>query len=333
MTVFSILVGLGAGAVSALLFASAGTGTLIGIFVLFLLSPLPVAVAGLGWGWMVGSLAAVSAVVCLAVMGSVAGGIMHLLTIGLPTAVLSYLLLLSRETPGEAGGAYTQWYPVGRVLGFAAVWAGVLATLSLLTVASDYDGLRAVMRRNAELFLKLATQSTPGAGAPSNADMAAWAELLTISFAASVGMSWMLLSSLNLWLAGRVTRASARLTRPWPDLALVRVPPFAVLGFAGAIVVAVLMSLAGQRYLALIASGFGAAFLFVCMLVGLGILHYHSRQWALRPLALGATYASLMFIYPWSHLAAAMLAIAEPSLPVRRPPEDTPPPQPKPQDV
>lgn len=328
MPVASILLGLGAGAVSALLFASAATGTLIGVLLLFLLSPLPVAIAGLGWGWMTAAISAATAAGGLAIVGSPAAGMMHLLAIGLPTVVLSYLVLLSRDvSEGPGAPTYTQWYPIGRVLGYAAMWSGVMAMLSLMTVASDIDGVRAVMRRNAERFLQIAQQSGAGAPGVGAAEVAAWAELMTISFAASVGMSWMLLSSLNLYLAGRTIKASGRLMRPWPDLALIRLAPFSVTGFGLAVAAGVLLSMAGQGYLALVASGFAAAFLFACMLVGLGIIHYHSRPWPLRSLALGATYAGLMFVYPWTQFATAMLAIAESALPAMRPPEDTPPPQ------
>ena len=52
------LIGIGAGLASAALFASAWTGTVLGMFVLFFLSPMPVAIAGLGWGWGAGAVAA-----------------------------------------------------------------------------------------------------------------------------------------------------------------------------------------------------------------------------------------------------------------------------------
>jgi hypothetical protein len=332
MPVTSLLLGLGAGAVSALLFASAASGTLIGVLVLFLLSPLPVAITGLGWGAMTAAVAALSAATGLALVATLTAGVMHLLAIGLPTVFLSYLLLLRRDVvdggPGTA--PRTQWYPIGRVLGFAALWAGVLAVFALMTIATDIDGLRAGLRRSAERFFGMAGREA-GGNLPSpplgEAEIVAWTELMTISFAASVGMTWMLLSSLNLWLAGRVTVASKRLARPWPDLTLMRLPAFAVVGFASAVGAGVLLSLAGQTYLALVASGFASAFLFECMLVGLAIIHFHTRHWPLRPLALGATYAGLMLAYPWSHFAAALLAISEPALPVRRLPEDSPPPQ------
>jgi len=59
------------------------------------------------------------------------------------------------------------------------------------------------------------------------------------------------------------------------------------------------------------------------MVIGLAIIHYHSRAWPLRAGALGLTYGALMFVYPWSHFGIAMLAVAEPMLGRQRPPEDT----------
>ena len=77
---FSLLIGLGAGLVSALLFASASTGTLLGLLVLVFLTPLPVAITGLAIVWIValllvrissvaGIVAAVSAPVSVAILG------------------------------------------------------------------------------------------------------------------------------------------------------------------------------------------------------------------------------------------------------------------------
>lgn len=329
MTATYILLGLGAGVASALLFASAASGTVLGVLVLFLLSPLPVAIAGLGWGWGTAVIAAVTAASGLILLAGPYAGLVHALAIGVPTVFLSYLVLLSREDATPAG-ATTEWYPIGRVLGSGAAWSGLLAALALATIATDYEGLRAGLRRSAQRFFEITSRGAgPDAGLPqlNDADITAFAELMTLSFAGSVGMTWMLLSTLNLWLAGRITKASGRLTRPWPDMTLIRLPSFAVTGFALAVLLGLLLSFAGQSYAALIASGFAAAYLFACMLVGLAIVHYHSRNWPLRAATLGLTYASLTFVYPWSHIAVAMLAIAEPLLPIQRPPESTPPPK------
>ena len=54
------LVGLGAGAAAALLFASVVSGSIAAIF-LFYLAPLPILIAALGWSHVAGLIAAASA--------------------------------------------------------------------------------------------------------------------------------------------------------------------------------------------------------------------------------------------------------------------------------
>ena len=84
-----IIIGLGSGLVSALLFYSAARGgPLLRPLLLFLI-PLPSLVAGLGWGWL--------AAVAAAVSGAVGVGAI----VGATTAV-GYLLALGNS--GRAGG-------------------------------------------------------------------------------------------------------------------------------------------------------------------------------------------------------------------------------------
>ena len=52
-----VLVGLGAGAAAALLFASVVSGSLAAVF-LFYLAPLPIMIAALGWSHIAGLIAA-----------------------------------------------------------------------------------------------------------------------------------------------------------------------------------------------------------------------------------------------------------------------------------
>src|SRR5512143_85292 len=109
------LVGLGAGAAAALLFASVTSGTWMSI-PLFYLAPLPIIIAGLGWShWS----ALVAAVAASAALGFAFGGtffIAFFAGAGLPAWWLGYLALLAR--PGEAGqfgtppsSAALEWYP------------------------------------------------------------------------------------------------------------------------------------------------------------------------------------------------------------------------------
>ena len=55
----TVLVGLGAGAASALLFASVTSGVILSIF-LFYLAPLPIMIAAQGWSHWAGLVAAVT---------------------------------------------------------------------------------------------------------------------------------------------------------------------------------------------------------------------------------------------------------------------------------
>ena len=120
-----LLLGAGAGLVSAALFASAATGTaLAGI--LFYLTPLPICLAGLGWGWTTAGVAALAGtLVAGGVLGPAAGAVFAG-AIALPIAVLCYLALLSRPVAATGGQqAALEWYPIGRLVGWAAIVAGV----------------------------------------------------------------------------------------------------------------------------------------------------------------------------------------------------------------
>lgn len=316
----ALLIGLGAGAVSALLFASASTGTLIGLIVLFFLTPLPVAIAGLGWGWLSAATAAVTAAAVIAGLVAPRAAFFHLVALGLPTVVLSYLVLLNRGTQAD-GMNKVEWYPIGRIVAIAAMWAGILATVALLTTATDMDSLRASLRETFErVFLHQVEPLQPGSEALGEPEIAAFTELMVVSFAGAVATMWMAVAMLNLWLAGLVTRASGLLVRPWPDLAALTLPRQMTIAFAAAIALTFL-----PGYPGLIASAFASALLFAFLLVGLAILHSVTRGMGARGLILTAVYASLLFLNPFSGLAVATIGLAEPISPLKRKPPPSPP--------
>jgi hypothetical protein len=315
----ALLIGLGAGLVSALLFASASTGTLLGLLVLFFLTPLPVALAGLGWGWASAAVAAAVAPVVVSVLMAPRAAILHVLALGLPTVVLSYLTLLNRPAADPNGGV--EWYPIGRIVSAAALWAGVLSTLALITTATDVEGLRTALRATFErVFLQQVQQTVPPGGQPlGEAEIAAFTELMVVSFAGAVATLWMSLAMLNLWLAGLITYASGRLIRPWPELAMLSLPRSMTLAFAAAIGLTFLPGYAG-----LVASGFASAILFAFLLVGLAILHTVTRGMGARALVLAAVYVSLLLLNPFSSLLVATIGLAEPISPLKRKPPQPP---------
>src|SRR5260370_23942849 len=111
-----VLVGLGAGAAAALLFASVVSGSIAAIF-LFYLAPLPILIAALGWSHMAGLVAAASAT---AIVGVLSGGFfVAVAVISFGAWGLGYLTLLAQPAT-NGGGPQLEWYPIGRLVPWAA---------------------------------------------------------------------------------------------------------------------------------------------------------------------------------------------------------------------
>src|SRR4029078_7546991 len=97
-----VLVGLGAGAAAALLFASVVSGSLAAVF-LFYLAPLPIMIAALGWRHIAGLNPAASATAAVAVLSAVFFVAVPVIAFG--AWWLGYLALLARPAVNGGGGA------------------------------------------------------------------------------------------------------------------------------------------------------------------------------------------------------------------------------------
>jgi hypothetical protein len=314
----NLLIGICAGLVSAVLFASASTGTMLGLFVLFFLSPPPIAIAGLGWGWRAAAVAAVAGAALIAVITSPRGALFHALALGAPTAILSYYCLLHRDVQALTGATHTEWYPIGRVVTLAAFLAGGLAAIGLLTTAPDMDGLNALLRGMLEKMLKPPQSASMPMGAPpalTPEQITGLTSLLSGLFTASLATMWFAIAMLNMWLAAHVVARSARLVRPWPDLSELRLPPSLPIALGAALAGTYLSGFPG-----LIAAGFASAILLAYVCVGLAIIHSLTRGQALRPMYLTATYAILFLFYLFVGPLLALLGLIEPFTPLRRKP-------------
>jgi len=115
-----MLVGLGAGAAAALLFASVVSGSIAAIF-LFYLAPLPILIAALGWSHVAGLIAAASATAAIVAFSGTFFVAVPVIAFG--AWWLGYLALLAR--PATNGGSALKWYPAGRLV----LWAAVIGTL------------------------------------------------------------------------------------------------------------------------------------------------------------------------------------------------------------
>ncbi|TMJ88435.1 MAG: DUF2232 domain-containing protein, partial [Alphaproteobacteria bacterium] len=116
-----VLVGLGAGAAAALMFASVVSGSIAATF-LFYLAPLPIFIAALGWNHLAGLIAAAVATAAVTIVS--ATFFMAVAVVAFGAWWLGYSALLARPASNGGAGAL-EWYPAGRLV----LWAAVIGTL------------------------------------------------------------------------------------------------------------------------------------------------------------------------------------------------------------
>ena len=304
------LIGIGAGAASALLFASIASGSLISVL-LFYLAPLPVLIAALGWSHIAALIAAATAAIGLTVA---LGGFFffaYLLGVGLPAWWLGYLALLARPAANGSGDGL-DWYPIGRL----AVWTAVIGTLIVVaaipTLGLDQQSFESGLRRGLErLFAGRAESLPPGRTAPDAQATERVIDFLVKVVPSAAAVLSTVINIINLWLAARVVKMSGRLRRPWPDLAAVRLPPTTPVFLAAGVLLYFLPGLLG-----IIAGVLAAALLMIYAVLGLAVLHFITRGLTSRGLLLGATYAAI-FIFGWPMVLVALLGLVDTALDLR----------------
>jgi Predicted membrane protein (DUF2232) len=305
-----LLIGAGAGLVSAALFASATTASVLA-GILFYLAPLPICLAGLGWGWIAGAIAALSGSV---VLGSVLGlttGAAYAGAVAFPIAVLCYLALLSRAAPSPQGhpSGVLEWYPVGRLVGWTAVIAGALAAILVLMLGYDTDSYRDSIK---DLLQHSSLKELDPDGTLINeSTIGGLSAVLARTLPAAFAIVWETIALFNLWLAGVIVEASGRALRPWPKLDSIELPNAFFLAFTASLLASFLPGLVG-----LLATGLAGALLFAYVLQGLGVLHVVSRGMPFRALLLAALYIGILFL-GWVAVAIAILGLSEPMLRLR----------------
>ncbi|ODS00955.1 hypothetical protein AUC68_13625 [Methyloceanibacter methanicus] len=69
-------------------------------------------------------------------------GLVYAVVVAIPAAVLVHLILQSRTVPDPANKAkqIVAWYPIGRLVAAAAVMAGLIAGLMVLSLGPDMAG-------------------------------------------------------------------------------------------------------------------------------------------------------------------------------------------------
>jgi hypothetical protein len=298
----TILIALAAGAASALMFASIISGALFSL-VLFYLAPLPLMVAGLGWGPLSATIGGISAAIGLGAIFGLPYCLAFVLTVALPAWWLGHLALLGRPVATATAGSgaappapVLEWYPVGRILLWAAGFAALTTMAALFTLGGDAATIAAALRRG---LLRI----TGVRAATSDTEQVVDA-LVTIAPAAAAVVAMMTLT-LNLWLAAKITATSGRLHRPWPDMKSAALPAMTLVALSLALALCFtggLFAMLGQ-----IAS---AALMMAYALLGFAVLHTLTLAMKSRALWLGGTYA-VVLVFGWPVLAMVGLGLAD----------------------
>lgn len=303
------LIGIGAGAAAALLFASVSSGSFLSI-VLFYLAPLPVMIAGLGWSHWAALLAALTATLTVAVVFGGVAVVAFVAGIAAPAWWLSYLAMLGRPVPAAANGAPgagVEWYPPGRLL----LWAALLGVLLVLAAIPNFGLDAASFRSHLSDALSSMLQVGTGAsdGHATAAPAAAKAKRLVAFMVAVVppaaAIAATVTSVINLWLAGRVVKFSGRLARPWPDLSAMTFPPLAAAALAVALAASFVGGMAG-----IVAGVVTAALVMAYGILGFAVLHAITRGVRSRPFLIGSIYASVL-VFGWPLLMLSLLGLVD----------------------
>ncbi len=303
-----LLIGFGAGAASALLFASIVSGSPLAIL-LFYLSALPLMLAAIAWSHLAGFVAVAFGALSLATALNTWIAFVYLASVAVPAYVLAYMSMLGRETaPASAGSApQMEWYPVGRLVLWAALIAFALVAVVVLQFGTSFEAYQSAIRSTFERVLKLQARipddqplKLPGV---ENADN--FLNMLVAVMPPAAAVLSMLTSLINLWLAGRVARVSGRLRRPWPDLAAIALPMPAAILLGAALALSFMSGMAGFL------GAIGVAVLLVAYsIVGFSVLHGITRGVRARGWILAGVWIAVLLL-GWPLLIVAMLGLAD----------------------
>ncbi len=298
------LVGIGAGAAAALLFASVTSGAWLSV-PLFYLAPLPIMIAGLGWSHWSALTAALVGALALGIAFGPVFFFSFLAGAGVPAWWLGYLTMLAR--PADNGTAALEWYPPGRLVVWAAVLGGLMVVVAIPNFGLDAESFRAGLRNALTHILLVETEAPAGAApsAPGELTASRLIDFLVVAIPPMAAVLATITNMVNLWLGGVMVKFSGRLHRPWPTLATMTFPRAAIAALAVAVALSFVGSLIG-----IVAGVFSASLLLAYGVLGFAVLHTITRGMASRAFLLAGVYTAVL-VLGWPVLALCLLGLVE----------------------
>jgi len=305
------LIGIGAGAAAALLFASVTSGAWLSI-PLFYLAPLPIMIAGLGWSHWAALIAALTGALALAVAFGPVFFFSFLAGAGLPAWWLGYLAMLARPL-GNGGAAALEWYPPGRLVVWAAVLGGLVVVVAIPNFGFDAESFRAGLRQALTHILRVDTEVPTNAPLTTSgvSNTSRLVDFLVAAIPPAAAVLATITNVLNLWLAARIVTFSGLLKRPWPPLAAMTFPRT----LAAALAIAVALSFVGSL-IGVVAGVVSASLLMAYGVLGFAVLHAITRGMASRIFLLGGVYAAVL-VLGWPVLALCLLGLIDAAIDLR----------------
>ena len=306
-----VLIGIGAGATSALLFASIVSGS-PGSFLLANFAQLPIMIAAIGWTHFAGLAAVIFAGLGLAIMFGGWIAFAFLISIALPAWWLGYLALLGRPAPGGEASDI-EWYPVGRIVAWTAIAATAIVILTMMRHGVDVASMQAGLRRELEHAMRFLTGAPSGGPLrlPGVKDAERLLDILVMVVPPMKACALTVTSLFNLWLAARVAKISGRLRRPWPIIAQMTFPPFTAALLAMAVAATFLADLVG-----LIGTVLTASLLLAYALLGFAVVHSITAGVGGRGFMLTGLYC-VVLLFGWPILIMSALGLVETILALR----------------
>ena len=304
------LIGIGAGAAAALLFASVTSGAWLSI-PLFYLAPLPIMIAGLGWSHWAALTGALTGALALGIAFGPVFFFTFLAGAGLPAWWLAYLAMLAR--PLGNGTATLEWYPPGRLVVWAAVLAGLVVVVAIPNFGLDGESFRAGLRNALMHILRVELEAPADAplSVPGLSSTSRLIDFLVAAIPPAAAVLATITNVLNLWLAGTIVKFSGLLKRPWPPLAAMTFPRT----LAAALAIAVVLSFVGGL-VGIVAGVLSASLLMAYGVLGFAVLHAITRGMASRLFLLGGVYAAVL-VFGWPVLALCLLGLIETAIDLR----------------
>lgn len=300
-----VLVSIGAGLLSAVLYGSAASGIGLSIIPMYL-SPLPLFLIGLSYGGIAALIGGLSATAALALIGGPLLAIAFFLSNAAAPVLLSHVANWSRTFVDQSGQSVTEYYPAGRMFVWLSGLGIAIALVLTLYLHFSEGGLAAWVPSVIEIkvLTDAIIQAQIQSGVVPTDESVLQQRLIRLALP-GLALFWALISIGNGALAQRIAVRFGRNLRPSPELLTMELPRFMLVPLVGGALLAFLPGDFGF---------FGSVMVTLAAVpyffLGLATVHVISHRLPGRAFALSGVYI-LLVVLGWPSLLIVGIGIVE----------------------